>query len=122
MMIINLIGLALIALIALIVWWFWLHKPEKAVDSSVESIMIVVNDGVYQPSRIKVAAGKKTRLQLFRKDASPCAASVLFPNVEVSEELPLEVNKSVDLPPMSPGEYPFHCPMKMYIGTLIVEE
>ena len=118
MMIVNLIG---ILLIMLIVWWFWLYKPAKAVDSSVESITIVVNNDVYQPSRIKVIAGKRTRLQFFRKDGSPCAATVLFPNVEVSEELPLERNKSVELPPMSSGEYPFHCPMKMYVGTLIVE-
>jgi len=118
MMMINILGLALIALI---VWWFWLYKPAQAVDSSIENITIVVNDGVYQPSRIKIAAGKKTTLQFLRKDGSSCAATVLFPDIEVSEELPLEVNKSVVLPPMSSGEYSFHCPMKMYIGTLIVE-
>lgn len=117
MMIINLIGLVLIALI---IWWFWLYKPEKAVDSSVQNITIIVNDGVYQPSRIKVAADKKTTLQFLRKDGSPCAATVLFPNFELSEELPLEVTKSIELPPMSSGEYPFHCPMKMYSGTLVV--
>lgn len=117
MMIINLIGLVLIALI---IWWFWLYKPEKAVDSSVENITIIVNDGVYQPSRIKVAADKKTTLQFLRKDGSPCAATVLFPNFELSEELPLEVTKSIELPPMPSGEYPFHCPMKMYSGTLVV--
>jgi plastocyanin domain-containing protein len=119
MMIINILGLVLIGLI---VWWFWLYKPAKAVDSSIENITIIVKDGVYQPSRIKVAAGEKTTLQFFRKDGSPCAATVLFPDVEISEDLPLEVNKSVELPPMSSGEYSFHCPMKMYTGTLIVEE
>ncbi len=118
MMIINLLGLVLIGLI---VWWFWLYKPEKPVDSSVENITVVVNGGVYQPSRIKVAAGKKSTLQFFRKDGSPCAATVLFPEFEISEELPLEVNKLVELPPISSGEYLFHCPMKMYTGTLIVE-
>ena len=118
MMIINLIGLLLIALI---IWWFWLYKPQKAVDSSDENITIVVNEGVYQPSRIKVAADKKTTLQFLRKDGSPCAATVVFPNIELSEELPLDVNKSVELPPMALGEYPFHCPMKMYSGTLVVE-
>ena len=117
-MLINLFGLVLIGLI---VWWFWLYKPEKYVDSSVENITVVVNDGIYEPSRIKIIAGKKTTLQFFRKDGSPCAATVLFRAFEVSEELPLGMNKSVELPPISPGEYPFHCPMKMYSGTLIVE-
>lgn len=118
MLIINLIGLVLIGLV---VWWFWLYKPAKAVDASVENITVVVNNGIYQPSRIKIAAGEKTTLQFFRKDGSPCAATVLFPALEISEELPLETNKPVEIPPMLSGEYLFHCPMKMYTGTLIVE-
>ncbi len=118
-MIINLIGLALIGLV---VWWFWLFKPVKTVDASVEVITVVVNDGIYEPSRIKTLVGKKTILKFLRKDASPCAATVLFPEFEINEELPLEVNKLVELPPMASGEYLFHCPMKMYTGTLIVEK
>ncbi len=118
MMIINLLGLVLIGLI---IWWFWLYKPAKSVDTRSENITIIVNDGIYQPSRIKVEAGKKTALQFLRKDASPCAATVLFPEFEISEELPLDVNRTIDLPSMPPGEYQFHCPMKMYSGTLVVE-
>jgi plastocyanin domain-containing protein len=107
--------------IGLIIWWFWLYKPPKTVGLSFEGITVVIQNGVYQPSRINVIAGKKTTLQFLRKDGSPCAATVLFPELEISEELPLEINKSIALPPMLPGEYPFHCPMKMYSGTLIVE-
>lgn len=118
MMIINLLGLVLIGLI---IWWFWLYKPAKAVDSSKENITIIVNNGIYEPSRIKTASGKKTSLIFLRKDGSPCASTVLFPDFEISEELPLDSNKMVDLPSMPPGEYLFHCPMKMYSGTLVVE-
>lgn len=118
MMVINLVGLLLIALI---IWWFWLYIPPKPVDSNVENITVVVNDGIYQPSRIKVTAGTKSTLQFYRQDGSPCAATVLFPAFEISEELPIDEIKSVELPPMAVGEYPFHCPMKMYKGTLVVE-
>jgi len=117
MMIVNILGLILIVLI---VWWFWLYKPVEAVDSNVEDITIVVNNGIYQPSRIQVAAGQKTTLKFLRKDDSPCADTVLFPAFDISEALPLGVNKSVELPAMLSGEYSFHCPMKMYTGTLIV--
>lgn len=118
MMIINLIGLLLIALI---IWWFWLYKPAKAVDLSSENITIVVDKGVYQPSRINVEADKKVMLHFLRKDGNPCAATVLFPKLEISAELPLETSRAIELPPMISGEYTFHCPMKMYTGTLIVE-
>ena len=109
-------------LIALVVWWFWLYKPTKAVDASAEIITVVVNNGIYEPSRIKVLEGKKTTLQFLRKDGSPCAATVLFPAFEISEELSLDANKTIELPSMLSGEYLFHCPMKMYTGTLIVEK
>lgn len=118
MMIINLLGLVLIGLI---IWWFWLYKPAKAVDFNDEDLTIIVNNGVYQPAKIKVDTGKKTSLKFLRKDGSPCAATVIFPDFEISEELPIDTNKTVELPPMPPGEYLFHCPMKMYSGTLVVE-
>lgn len=118
MMIINILGLALIALI---VWWFWLYKPATAVEVSSGNIKVVVNDGVYSPSRIKVAAGVETSIEFYRQDGSPCASTVIFPDFEVSEELPLNENKAIKLPAMPKGEYEFHCPMKMYKGTLIVQ-
>ena len=118
MMIINLLGLVLIALI---IWWFWLYKPEKAVDTITEDITIIVDNGIYYPSRIKVEAGQETSLKFLRKDGSPCAATVLFPEFEISAELPLGSTQSVLLPPISSGEYPFHCPMKMYSGILVAE-
>jgi plastocyanin domain-containing protein len=117
MMLVNLIGLGLIGLI---VWWFWLYKPKSAVDITAEKIEIVVNDGIYHPARIKVMAGVAVELVFVRKDGSPCASTVIFPDVEVSEELPLNEHKLVKLPAMPAGEYEFHCPMKMYKGTLIV--
>ncbi len=118
MLIVNLLG---IVLIGLIVWWFWLYKPARAVDLNEKNLIIVVNNGVYQPSKIKVEAGKKNSLKFFRKDGSPCAATVIFPDIEISEELPVNSNKTIDLPSLSPGEYSFHCPMKMYKGTLVVD-
>jgi plastocyanin domain-containing protein len=126
MILINVLGLLLIALI---IWWFWLYKPG---DSSVSvtnvgeanvsggDIVITVENGIYQPSRLKVSAGQPTTLTFLRKDASPCAATVIFPDSEVSEELPLNKAKAVVLPPMPPGEHPFTCQMQMYRGTLVV--
>jgi plastocyanin domain-containing protein len=118
MLIINVLGLVLIVLI---IWWFWLYKPAKVVDSSTEKITIVVNNGIYSPAKIKVPADKINTLEFLRKDASPCAASVLFPDFEINVDLPVDEVINIELPAMPAGEYPFHCPMKMYIGTLLVE-
>lgn len=117
MIVINILG---VLLIALIIWWFWLYKPREASVSD-NSIMVTVVDGVYQPSRIKLASGQPVTINFLRKDASPCAAMVLFPELNISEDLPLNKNKAITLPAMVSGEYAFHCQMQMYRGTLMVE-
>ncbi|MAK42650.1 MULTISPECIES: cupredoxin domain-containing protein [unclassified Spongiibacter] len=118
MMIINLLG---ILLIALIVWWFWLYKPQ-AVSADKNTVTIVVDNGTYEPSRIRLVAGQDTTLRFLRKDASPCAATVVFADFDISEELPLNKSKDISLPPLASGEYPFTCQMQMYRGVLIVKE
>ncbi|AFT67321.1 MULTISPECIES: cupredoxin domain-containing protein [Cycloclasticus] len=118
MMIINLLGLLLIALI---VWWFWVYKPQ-AVSVDKNTVTVVVDNGTYEPSRIRLVAGQDTTLRFLRKDASPCAATVVFADFDISEELPLNKPKDISLPPLASGEYSFTCQMQMYRGALIVNE
>jgi plastocyanin domain-containing protein len=118
-MLINFLGLLLIAFI---IWWFWLYKPSSTQAVASEELVIKVQDGTYQPSNITIAANKATKLTFLRTDASPCAATVMFADLDISEELPLNKTKTVFLPPLSPGEYPFSCQMQMYKGVLIVKE
>lgn len=117
MILVNILGLSLIALI---VWWFWLYKPSEASNAE-DDIVITVENGTYRPSRLKVSAGQPVTLTFLRKDASACAAMVVFPDADVSEELPLNKAKTIVLPAMSRGEYTFTCQMQMYRGTLVVD-
>lgn len=122
MFIINLLG---IGLILLIIWWFWLYsaKNEQKISENKTNgeISIVVQDGVYQPSTIALSPNTGTTLKFTRKDPSPCAATVIFPDFEISEELPLNKTIEIALPMMEKGKYVFHCQMQMYKGYLIVE-
>ncbi|XQW83847.1 cupredoxin domain-containing protein [Thalassotalea piscium] len=118
MILINIAGLGLIALI---IWWFWVYKPVEVEATRDDKIQVIVNNGIYQPARIKVKVGEPAIITFLRQDNSACASMVIFPDAEVSEELLLNEEKTVVLPPMKAGEYPFHCQMQMYRGTLIVE-
>ena len=117
MLIVNLAGLALMVII---VWWFWLYKAPQG-EAAEGATTITVENGVYQPSRIRVQAGRTAELQFLRKDASPCAAIVQIPDAQISEELPLNELKTVRVPPLAKGEHVFHCQMQMYKGSLLVE-
>ncbi|MFV7771140.1 cupredoxin domain-containing protein [Shewanella marisflavi] len=113
------INLFCLALIGFIVWWFWLYSPETPV--SQEGIKIVVKDGVYTPSRIKIAAGQATTLTFLREDKSACSATLQLPELEISEELLLDKPTVINIPATEAGEYAFHCQMQMYKGVLVVE-
>jgi len=117
MLFVNLLGLLLIGLI---VWWFWLYKPA-ATSSKDDAVTIVVDNGVYTPARIKIPAHKPFAMNFERKDASPCAAMVVFADLEISADLAVDKVTKVDLPPLEAGEYPFTCQMQMYKGMLVVE-
>lgn len=117
MLIVNTTGFALIALI---VWWFWLYKPRE-VEIDKGKVVILVENGSYQPAHIRLAANQVNELHFLRKDPSPCAEMLLLPDLEISESLPLNKAKTIELPPLKAGEYDFHCQMQMYRGSLKVE-
>lgn len=113
---INLSGLALIALI---IWWFWLYKPEE-VSLASGDLSVRVENGVYAPARLKAPANTALALQFLRVDASPCAETLIFPELDISRTLPLNQAARVALPALAPGVYHFHCQMQMYRGELHV--
>lgn len=121
MLVINIVG---IVLIILIIWWFWFSSPKQEsllAKNTNKEIRVVVQDGVYQPSTIVLNANISNVIKFIRKDPSPCAATVIFPDFEISEELPLNKAIEISLPAMKKGKYAFHCQMQMYKGSIVVE-
>ena len=117
MLLINIAGFALIALI---VWWFWLYKPKEA-ELGENDLVITVENGIYSPSRIKVSTGEPVEIKFIRKDQSPCSETLLIPDLQISDTLPLNKLKTIQLPALAAGEYAFHCQMQMYRGLITVK-
>jgi len=117
MLLINIAGFALIALI---VWWFWLYKPKEA-ELGENDLVITVENGTYSPSRIKVPTGEPVEIKFIRKDQSPCSETLLIPDLQISDTLPLNKLKTIQLPALAAGEYAFHCQMQMYRGLITVK-
>lgn len=115
--IVNAVGLILIVTI---IWWFWISKPKSLVAKK-ETIEIIVDNGVYTPSRIEIPLGQTLHLRFLRKDPNPCAEKVVFADFDLTENLPLEQAVDVQLTPTRAGEFDFTCQMQMYRGTLVVK-
>lgn len=112
----NLAGLAVIGLI---VRWFWGSRPKAQRATGAAPVEVIVDNGVYTPARIEVEAGKPVTLRFLRKDPSPCAEKVLFDEIGLSADLPLNKPVTVTVTPAKPGEVAFTCQMRMYRGTLV---
>ena len=80
---------------------------------------MLVDNGVYTPSRIEVPVGRPIVLRFLRKDASPCAEKVLFDDFGISADLPVGEPTDVVIVPKQAGEYEFTCQMQMYRGQLV---
>ena len=114
----NIAGLVVIGLI---IWWFWLSEP-KAMRAESSVIEVLVDGGVYPPARIEVTAGQPVRLRFLRKDASPCAEKVLFDELGIAADLPINQPVEITVTPKTAGEYAFTCQMQMYRGTLVARD
>jgi plastocyanin domain-containing protein len=117
---IVLVNLAGLAVIALIVWWFWMSKP-KAQRARTDVIDILVEGGTYSPPRIEVEVGKEVTLRFLRKDASPCAEKVIFDELGINADLPMDETTEVVVTPPEAREYTFTCQMQMYRGSLVAK-
>lgn len=115
-LIVNTIAAVLIVLV--FCWVFSTHSTRKVPGVDVP-IMIIVKDGIYQPSLIQVPAGKPVLLQFLREDNGACSATVVFPQLNLSYSLPLDQKFTITLQPHEKGEIDFTCQMGMYRGKII---
>ena len=114
---INISGLALIALI---VWWFWLYRPDQSLQRAKSGLKITISEGVYTPARFSIPKEIAFELQFERFDETPCAETVVFPALDISKNVPVGKTITIELPPLKPGAYDFHCQMQMYKGQVVV--
>lgn len=118
-LLVNVSGLLLMAAI---VWWFWLYRPSLTAQPDAGTVQITVENGIYSPDRISVPVNQPTTLRFLRKDSSACAATVIFDELDISTELPLDEAKEIVITPTTPGHYSFSCSMQMYRGSLEVKD
>ena len=113
-----------LSFIAAELWWFQFSKTQArqaGVKQGIQEIVIAV-DGGYSPNRVVVRAGQPVRLNFFRKDPSSCLEQVVLPDFHRAVDLELDRITPVEFTPEQAGEYPFHCGMNMFRGTVVVRD
>jgi plastocyanin domain-containing protein len=79
--------------------------------------VLVTEDG-FQPATVMLKKGEK--LIFTRKTDETCAKAVVFPDLHIEKQLPLNTDVTIELPQTAVGEVSFQCGMGMYKSKVVV--
>jgi len=87
----------------------------------VAQTKVIVNGKGFTPSEVKVEKGKPASLVFVRTTNDTCAKAVVFPELKVEKELPLNTPVSIDVPTSEARTLTFQCGMAMYKSSVLIQ-
>ena len=93
---------------------FAMTKPR------VQTATVKITERGYEPYIVKVRRGVRSRITFVRTTDATCATEVVFPELGIKRDLPLNQPVVITFTPRKKGEFTFTCGMKMMRGKLIV--
>ncbi len=92
----------------------------SAVAAGVRAVPITVDNKGFTPSSIDVKKGEKVQLLFTRTSDETCAKEVVFPEISLKKELPLNKAVALDVPTDAPRTLTFQCGMGMYKSKVVI--
>jgi membrane fusion protein, heavy metal efflux system len=89
-------------------------------EAGVQAVTVKVTDKGFQPDRIELKRGVPARLTFLREIEETCATSVMIPEFNIKQELPLREPVALEFTPAKAGVFDFTCGMKMLTGKIVV--
>jgi plastocyanin domain-containing protein len=106
-------------------------KSDPSAESASASVIdwpagarVTVGEHGFAPSSLTLprgAAGSTAPVVFVRTTDETCAREVVFPDVGITRQLPLNTPVTVDVPADTPRTLTFQCGMAMYKGALVVK-
>ncbi len=79
------------------------------------------NEG-YSPSTVEAKKGESLVLRFTRTSKGECLAQVVFPDLHITKDLPLNQPVEIGIKADKPGKIAFQCGMAMVHGTVNVND
>lgn len=89
--------------------------------SAARRVEVRVDEKGYHPGTINAEEGERLKLVFTRTSDKGCGKVVVFPDLDIRRELPLNEPVSVTVPVDDDGKLRFTCGMGMYDGKIVVE-
>lgn len=88
------------------------------------SLRVVAGQHGFSPTSLALprgTPGSKARVTFIRTTDNTCATEVVFPELDLKQDLPLDTPVSLDIPTDAARTLTFQCGMAMYKGALVVK-
>ena len=98
--------------------------PGPAIPPAPPGVVqtkVIVNGKGFTPSEVKVEKGKPASLVFVRTTNDTCAKEVVFPELKLEKELPLNTPVSIDVPTSEARTLTFQCGMAMYKSSVLIQ-
>jgi plastocyanin domain-containing protein len=99
-------------------------KAEPVIPpapAGVQQAKIMVDKKGFSPSEVKLEKGKPAQLFFVRTSDETCAKEVVFPELKVEKDLPLNTPVKVDIPTTEARTLTFQCGMAMYKSAVLIQ-
>ena len=95
-------------------------QSNAAVPADNGKVSVTVNEHGFSPSSIKANKGEPLTVEFTRTSDRTCAKSVVFPEINLTQDLPLNAAVAVRVPTDQARTLTFQCGMGMYKSSVVV--
>ena len=96
-------------------------KAPPVAASGAQEVHLTVTDAGFEPAEVTIAKDRPIVLTVTRKTDQTCAREIVFKDLDLKRELPLNKEVRIELPARPAGTLNYACGMDMIKGSLIVQ-
>jgi len=91
-----------------------------AAAAGARAVPITVDAKGFSPSSVDVKKAEKVQLVFTRTSNDTCATEVVFPDINVKKDLPLNKAVAIDVPTDATRTLTFQCGMGMFKSKVVI--